>query len=248
MANADPTELDWEVAAGNHNQRTMLEEKALKKAFVAAHLDARIDDSIPSGRSGTTCAMALLVHNNLDTIDDGYVHVYTATVGDSRILVVSHDHENDHPTSSSSSWSVQQWTEATTVNANPAERTRIEASEGRIDGSGNVFYGPVGIAMTRSLGNAVMIRAGVIPIPIVRKFQLPSHATHYICAVTDGICDVLTNEQVMEIIQNSIQDTEVSLDTLSKRICETAEKAWLADLPIDPKVDDRTCVILKCQT
>jgi len=30
------------------------------------------------------------------------------------------------------------------------ERKRIEDGEGRIDGSGNVWYGPVGIAMTRA--------------------------------------------------------------------------------------------------
>jgi hypothetical protein len=55
----------------------------------------------------------------------------------------------------------------------------------------------------------------------------------------------------MDIIQNSMKrlppdEHGVTLDDLAQQICETSKKAWLADLPIEPKVDDVTCVLLKC--
>ena len=63
-------------------------------------------------------------------------------------------------------------TNATTVHL-PMERNRIEScNDSRIDTNGNVFYGPIGIAMTRSFGNSVMLRAGIIPISIITKQNL----------------------------------------------------------------------------
>jgi serine/threonine protein phosphatase PrpC len=191
LAHADPSEWDNATTITGEEKdlfTTRNIEDALRNAFVvAAHLDAQRDPTIPSGRSGTTCAMALIVPNKTTNKS---IDVYTAIVGDSRILVASHTVHNGTTT-----WSVQPWTETTTTR-HPSKRARIEKSEGRIDGNGNVFYGPVGIAMTRSLGNAVMIRAGVIPIPVIQKWTLPLNnaatTTHYICAVTDGVCDVLT--------------------------------------------------------
>jgi serine/threonine protein phosphatase PrpC len=257
LAHADPPELNTSTTTfteeENDTWTTRRIENALRNAFVAAHLDARQDPTIPSGRSGTTCAVALIVPNEASNES---IDVYTAVVGDSRIFVASRTvHSDNNGTNRNASWSVQPWTETTTTN-NPSERTRIKKSEGRIDGNGNVFYGPVGIAMTRSLGNAVMIRAGVIPIPIIQKWTLPLNnaatTTHYICAVTDGVCDVLTQEQVMDMIQNSMNPSPpdengvTTLDDLTQQICETSKKAWLADLPIEPKVDDMTCVLLKC--
>ena len=63
-------------------------------------------------------------------------------------------------------------TNATTVHL-PMERNWIEScNDSRIDTNGNVFYGPIGIAMTRSFGNSVMLRAGIIPISIITKQNL----------------------------------------------------------------------------
>jgi serine/threonine protein phosphatase PrpC len=259
LANADPSEWDTTTTiTGNENDISMTSriQNALRNAFVAAHLDARRDPTIPSGRSGTTCAVALLVLPK-ETTNESTMIVYAAVVGDSRIFVASHTVNNDDD--DHASWSIQPWTETTTTTTNPAERKRIELSEGRIDANGNVFYGPVGIAMTRSLGNAVMIRAGVIPIPIIQKWTLPLNATstnttHYICAVTDGVCDVLTKEQVVDMIRNSVKSARndergsATLEELVQQICDASNKAWLADLPIEPKVDDMTCVILKYST
>ena len=71
------------------------------------------------------------------------------------------------------------------------ERARIESCpQARIDGRGNDFWGPVGIAMTRALGDAILLRAGVLPWPIVDRYELPTMETgiqYYVCAGTDGV-------------------------------------------------------------
>jgi hypothetical protein len=54
-----------------------------------------------------------------------------------------------------------------------SERARIQASDGaRMNDSGNVWYGPIGIAMTRSLGSSAMLRVGILPVPIVTRHNL----------------------------------------------------------------------------
>ena len=84
------------------------------------------------------------------------------------------------------------------------ERARIESCpQARIDGRGNDFWGPVGIAMTRALGDAIILRAGVLPWPIVDRYELPTMETgiqYYVCAGTDGVFDVLTNARVADVL------------------------------------------------
>jgi serine/threonine protein phosphatase PrpC len=230
LANADPAELSVQ----DHQDPVA---RALKEGFLAAQLDARRNSTIPTGRSGTTCVVCAVVEHK-----DSIV-VYTATVGDSGAILASRNKYG---------MNIQPLTRATTVDM-PTERLRIEGCKGRIDGSGNVFYGPVGIAMTRSLGNAVMLPAGVLPLPIVQRFEFSKtppdtsfdEPSYYICAGTDGVFDVLPNERVIEIIEATVASSG-TLQAAANEICVQAKKAWLADLPIEPRVDDITCAIIKC--
>ena len=65
------------------------------------------------------------------------------------------------------------------------ERARIESCpQARIDGRGNVFWGPVGIAMTRALGDAILLRAGVLPWPIVERYELLACITLSYCRLS----------------------------------------------------------------
>lgn len=152
VANADPSELKQE---DDGDGNTM--SKVLIDSFHRAHLDARMDENIPSARSGTTCVVC--------AIDESTNVATIANVGDSKGIQCFRRRSDDEE---DGDWVVVPLTEATTTKI-PTERERIEKSDGRIDGMGNVFYGPVGIAMTRALGDSVMIRAGVLPTPIITK-------------------------------------------------------------------------------
>jgi len=196
---------------------TELAEDILQYAFHLAHLDARRDPKVPADRSGTTCAVCV--------IDKGTRRLYFANVGDSRAILSDSD-------------GIQTTQETTTSLS--SERERIQQCNGRIDSNGNVFYGPQGIAMTRSLGNAVMLRAGILPTPIVTRYNLTSPC--HVILGTDGVFDVLSNNFVVNLVKSSN-----SVQTAAETVAQEARKAWQRDLPIEVKVDDITCVVIECQ-
>ncbi len=220
-------------------------ENILIESFLEVNEEARLNTEVPSGRSGTTCIVSAI-----DT-KSGCIH--TANVGDSRAIIGirrKYDHDDDHD-DDNSDWVVEALSEETTTKREE-ERSRIESLEGRIDGQGNVWYGPVGIAMTRSLGNAVMRRAGVIPTPEVKHFDLNDDqnennpCTVLVTLGTDGIFDVFTNEKTIHLIDDKYQETH-DLQAAMSALADSATMKWKAGLPFDVKVDDITCVSARFQ-
>jgi len=212
-----------------------LVHQAMVKSFHSAHVAAMQEESVPAGRNGATCVMIVLDHSTR-TIHLGHV-------GDSRAIRVNVEKGSDN---NQHQFQISQLSVETTVKIE-TEKERIELGEGTIRGS-NVFYGPVGIAMTRSLGNAVMLRGGVVPTPVMESFSLASpspESMQYLVLATDGIWDVLTNEAVAEILVENLQrggNAQSACDS----IAEAARKKWVGDLPIvdEEKVDDITVMVV----
>lgn len=133
------------------------------------------------------------------------------------------------------------------------ERGRIESADGRIDGSGNVWYGPVGIAMTRALGDSVMMRAGVLPTPVVTEFHLQKECAKVleesanenfrirIIIASDGIFDVMKNEEVNDFLGACIQ-RGCTLEKGCELLVEEARTRWQAGLSLEVRIDDATVV------
>jgi len=131
-----------------------------------------------------------------------------------------------------------------TTTAVAQERARVNKCEGRVDAMGNhVFYGPVGIAMTRAVGDAVMLRAGVIPSPQVDRYELTEECR--IVVATDGVFDVLSNQQVRDVVDDTLR-AGGSAQEAADALANTAKRKWLGDLPIEAKVDDITCIVIDC--
>lgn len=204
--------------------------QCLIKAFHAAHVAAMQDTSIPAGRNGATCVMVLLNHANKE--------LCVAHVGDSRVIEVSMNkgHEKKH----NALYRARPLSTETTVQV-MEERIRIESGEGSIRGN-NVFYGPVGIAMTRALGNTVMLRAGVVPTPVIETYSKPGNNS-YIVIATDGIWDVMSDEAVVNIIA----EQDENIQTLCSTIAEEARRKWISDLPVvdEQSIDDTTCIVVR---
>jgi serine/threonine protein phosphatase PrpC len=236
----------------------------LINAFHQAHVQAMENPEVPAGRSGATCIACL--------VDKDDIRV--AYVGDSRAIRIFLTGPLSRPeTTIAASPMVQVLAAETTVQKMPTERARIEAciqkqqqqEQGggggiRIDANGNIWYGPAAIAMTRALGDAVMLRAGVIPTPIVETFSRRSSKSDVsttlrsaapsslIIMATDGIWDVLNNDQVAEIAQSTFALTN-SVDELASILSQTARQRWKGDIDMplmDEKSDDITCVCIHC--
>ncbi|GAX27997.1 hypothetical protein FisN_16Lu308 [Fistulifera solaris] len=188
--------------------------RILIDAFHRVHYDAMQCPTCPAGRSGTTCVVCW--------IEPDEVHV--AYVGDSRAILIDGD-------------TITPWATETIVRKLPKEKERIDACEGRIDGNGNVWYGPVAIAMTRALGDAAMLRAGILPTPITTTF--PRKKGTVLVLATDGIWDQLSNDQVLELVKSNIANTSLAAEAVSKR----ARQKWIGDF-IEEKADDITCLVV----
>lgn len=201
--------------------------QAVIRAFHSVHWAAMQTPGVPAGRNGATCVMILVDHAEKE--------LHVAHVGDSRVIQVG---ILDEDASNSDCHDVLSLSQETTVKVD-SERERIETREGSILGN-NVFYGPIGIAMTRSLGNAAMLRAGVVPTPLVDTFPLKSNVT--IVLGTDGIWDVLSNHAVAQLVVEN-PNVQAACDAIAR----AARRKWVGDLPIvdEEKVDDITCVVLR---
>jgi serine/threonine protein phosphatase PrpC len=190
--------------------------ETLVNGFHAVHWKAVNDSEIKAGRSGSTCIACLMKGSGIEV----------AYVGDSMAIIVSLD------------GTVAPLSHATTVDM-PIERQRIEQGEGAIRGN-NVFYGPVGIAMTRALGDAVMLRAGVVPTPFVKSFFRKEGDV--IVLATDGVSDVLTHQAVAKLVLAT-----KGANAASRNIVMAAKQKWIGDLPIvdEVKMDDITCMVIR---
>ena len=203
--------------------------------------EARLDVNVPAGRSGTTCVSCIFDSKN------GFIHV--ANVGDSRAIVGFINNNN----SNNSDLIVQPLSIETTTKREE-ERGRIESGEGRIDSGGNVWYGPIGIAMTRCLGNLVMKRAGVICKPEITTMNVDeilsqrslngNNYSSLILLGTDGIFDVISNDDAISFLDKEFRTTG-DLQSCSDALVSETTKRWLADLPFEVKVDDTTCVLIR---
>lgn len=258
--------------------------EVLVDVFEKSHEDAMQDPSVPAGRSGTTCVTCVVASDDGQNI----INLHVANVGDSRAILGYNKNmcngggddddllkKEELKRPDGSCWKVQPLSLETTTKR-PREKDRISSCEqSRIDSEGNVWYGPVAIAMTRALGDAVMLNAGVISTPEVRSFQLvvpvpPMHQKYsddsndddqkkkkslgwVVILATDGITDVMSNSEMMEIVLDSlfllsdesfIDEESILTEAAAKRISEEAAKRWQGDLPLEVKRDDITCALI----
>jgi len=221
-------------------------QQALICAFHSAHAAATNNPEVPAGRNGATCIMVAVDRDSHS--DDVLLHV--AHVGDSRVIHVEigDSGNNNNNNNNNNNIKVSQLSSETTIRME-IERRRIEQGEGIVRGT-NVFYGPIGIAMTRSLGNAVMLRAGVVPTPMVDSFAIPKSSNSFLVLATDGIWDVLSNEVVGDLLMTHVQSSNnthtSTLETICFEIADAARQKWIGDLPIvdEEKIDDITCMVV----
>lgn len=229
-------------------------------AFAAAQRDAVENPDVPASRSGTTCVVCAVRRR-----PDGTARIRASHVGDSRAVCAAvlddDDEENDgdvvvlRPDDGGNGTLARLRVAALTrehVVARPEERRRVEESdEGRVDARGNVFYGPIGIAMTRALGDAVMKRAGVVHEPETTVLETRSPVA--IVAATDGVWDVVPNADAVATVaarwlRDDDDDGGADPGERARRAADDlaryARERWQNDLPLEVAADDIACVVV----
>ncbi|KAL9443261.1 hypothetical protein AB3S75_016590 [Citrus x aurantiifolia] len=97
-----------------------------------------------------------------------------------------------------------------------------------------------GLAMSRAFGDFLLKNHGIIAIPDVSYRRLTSN-DQFIVLATDGVLDVLCNNQLATIVWEADNEQEAA-----RKVVEAANAAWKKKFP-SSKIDDCTVVCLFLQ-
>lgn len=219
------------AASGNLAADAESLQVAITDALKSVEKSVLQNPSIDTEFSGTT-AVVTIVRENL---------VVVGNVGDSRITRGFVMGDGDAASIGCDSVSIDHKPDR------PDEKARIVASGGRvfaveyddgIDGPPRVWLGHMdvpGLAMSRSLGDAVAHTAGVISEPEFFTRFLDDRDRCLVIA-TDGLWEFMSNEEVMEMALSQ-QDPKAAVDLL---IME-ANRRWMKEEQV---IDDTTVIVV----
>jgi serine/threonine protein phosphatase PrpC len=205
-----------------------------------------VDNYFNCDYSGSTCVSILLKQNDVKK-------VYIANVGDSRTIVIREKDNN---------WTCKQLSR----DHKPTEKdeyNRIIEADGEIeaieDDNGN-WTGPLrvwekgsegpGLAMTRSLGDKVGSKIGVVCTPEVFKYFIKEEDRAFIIA-SDGLWEYMNNQDVTNSVKelitnmrNNNENNEINADIITKELFNQSIERWRKK---EQGIDDITiiCVLLK---
>ncbi|XP_075661422.1 putative protein phosphatase 2C 33 isoform X1 [Castanea sativa] len=215
--------------AGIHNQNhtdiTTMRESFLK-AFKVMDKELKLHPSIDCYCSGTTAVT--LVKQGRDLV--------VGNVGDSRAVLGTRD-EDDFLIA-------VQLTVDLKPNL-PKEAERIKKYKGRVFALQNepevarVWLpnaNSPGLAMSRAFGDFCLKDFGLISVPEISYHQL-TEKDEFVVLATDGVWDVLSNKEVVEIVASAPPSSA------ARKLVESANRAWKFKCPY-AKVDDCAVVCL----
>ncbi len=103
----------------------------------------------------------------------------------------------------------------------------------------------LGLAMSRSLGDAVVHKFGVSSEPEVIEHMVDDN-DEFIILATDGVWDVVDNNHAVQMIHNFVvRSPNWNPLEASSALCKFARSRWEK---LSPMIDDITCVIVKLKT
>ncbi|PNY03534.1 putative protein phosphatase 2C 33-like protein [Trifolium pratense] len=207
----------------NNNNKNYNHFKMMRESFVKASksMDRELKQqhSMDSYGSGTTAGQELVIAN----------------VGDSRAVLGTRDPDG--------SLIALQLTTDLKPNL-PREAERIMMCKGRVfalenEGIARLWLPNVdspGLAMARAFGDFCLKDFGLISIPEVSYRRLTDQ-DQFVVLATDGIWDVMSNEQVVNIVASAPRSSAAKL------LVESAVQAWRTKLP-SSKPDDCSAICL----
>lgn len=139
-------------------------------------------ESISKSFPGTTALCAVL-HGNILTI---------ANVGDSRAILC----RDGKPTR----LSLDQ-----TLDRNDERERVIELGGQVFQHDGGWRLKPVGLAVSRSIGDFDMKQVGVICAPEIQSIQIDPQRDSFVILATDGVWDVLPDDDALRIVQETVK-------------------------------------------
>lgn len=202
-------------------------KQSFLKAFKVMDRELKFHTSVDCFCSGTT-AVALVKQGK---------YIVIGNVGDSRAVLGTRNEDD--------SLVAVQLTVDLKPNL-PAEAERIRKCKGRVfalkdEPDVSRIWLPnsdsPGLAMARAFGDFCLKEFGLISVPEI-TFRCTTDKDEFVVLATDGIWDVLTNEEVVEIVASA-----PTRSSAARSLVESAVEAWSYKYPTS-KVDDCACVCL----
>ena len=188
-------------------------------------------------KSGSTLCLSLLSNKNL----------ICANVGDSRAILCSCNDKNEWKASQLTKdhkpMDKEEYRRIINAGGNVSRMINVEKNDEEV-GPYRVWgktqdKGP-GLAMSRSIGDGMAKKLGVLGEPDIYEYNLNENDKFVICA-TDGVWEYLTNEDVMNIVKESYINGDKA-DNACDLLIKSATNIWKKEN--STTVDDISCAIL----
>ena len=200
----------------------------IKQIILSSEEKLLQQNDIDSNFSGTTCNLIIHINNK----------IICSNIGDSRSIMVK-----DHKTIIQLSFDQKPDDEN--------ERKRIEENNGEIhklidENEGEI--GPMrvwvkgekypGIAMSRSIGDKVASKLGVISIPDIKEFDIITGCKFIVCG-SDGIWEFLSHERIAHYVYKFYKKNNV--EDAAWKLVKKAKEFWKKG---DTVIDDITVIVV----
>ena len=215
-SNANEDQIFYRLKKNDHD--------VLKRAFRHAERDIEKNSDIDANFSGTTCVMVFQIGNR----------ILCGNVGDSRAIMV----KGDKAIPLSIDQKPNDPEESKRIKENGGEISQYE-EDGEKSGPFRVWQkGEVypGIAMSRSIGDFIASKLGVIPEPKFIEEKIDKD-TKFIIVASDGIWEFLDNDAVKNITMPYYEKNDPN--GACKELIKRATEFWNQE---DIVVDDITCI------
>lgn len=201
----------------------------IKNSFILAE-SAFAQSKFDMNFSGSTCVCVFV-------IDD---RIICANCGDSRAILVTHVvYKNENRYAPPTSTSLSKFNIVPlSIDHKPdlkEEAYRIVKNSGRIEkrNENGIKTGPLrvwlknenypGLAMTRSIGDMVASKIGVVSEPEIKEYKVDKNCK-YVVVASDGIWEIFSNEEVALIINPFYETMDVNGAT--EKLVEEASLKW----------------------
>lgn len=140
--------------------------------------------------------------------------------------------------------------------------SRVLDSEGKNVGPWRVWQkqsNHPGLAMSRSVGDAVGHTIGVTCNPTVTSHQIREDSDYFVVAGSDGIWDVMENQEVVDFVEayrhscihgpntaSQVDKRRPANSCIARLLCEEARIRWLYVAEVeDVLIDDISCAVIE---
>ena len=206
--------------------------KIITKTFIETNSSLINNSNIDISSSGCTCSSILLTQNNLISIN----------LGDSRCILGRFNPENN----SCSCLNLTRDHKPTEED----EKERIIKKGGNISkgkdefgNSGGIMRiwktdGNIGLALTRSFGDEIMSKVGVICEPEIKQFFLGKD-DKFIIIGTDGLWEYISSEECVNMVKDFFLKNDIQ--GAGNLLLKEASKRWIVEQDV---VDDITIILI----